>query len=252
MQTDIIKENQLQKKLINKSERNNKILNQLKQQYEQLKKLFEAPRLHVSNHFSDLRSQVDIAFIKMNQNEPNLEIKHKLNDTWFQMIEKINIFETECLKTRGSNTFSNDFAQEIKEKIGLIDIILKDLNNQVIVEETLLAFPSNNKLNEEIENDEDSFNQISNFIYEEFHKIEKLLFLNRTLFFLDKENWINTSLFDKMNVKTTFGKFILVQNEYFGNQSMSLFKKLVFSYFYTVKVFLRSEYEHLYSGILIM
>ena len=85
----------------------------------------------MSNYFADLRSEVDIAFIKMNQTEQSIEVKHKLNDSWFQMIESVNTFETECFKLRSTNSFNLDFSQEVREKIELINIILNDLTNQI-------------------------------------------------------------------------------------------------------------------------
>lgn len=213
---------QQQLKLINlKSEKNNQLLNNLKNQYEQLKKTFESPRLFLSTYFADLRNEVDIAFLKMNQSEHGMEVKHKLNDAWFQMIEQINTFETECLKIRVSNSFNPEFTQEVREKIELIDIILNDLNNQVVVEEAKQAFSNELKSKD----DEDNFNEVSNLIYEETYKIEKMLFLNQTMMFLDKTNWNDASLFDVMNTKTTFGKIYFVQNEYFGKQTLGYIKK---------------------------
>lgn len=203
-----------------KLEKNNKILNELKIQYEQLKKLFESPRVYLSNAFADLRSEVDIAFISMNQTETFMEVKHKLNDCWFQMIEKINTFETECLKVHGNNGFNNDFSQEVREKIEIIDKILSELNNQATIEET---FHVDNK--EEKTDEDDGFNEVGSLIYEEIYKIEKRLFLNKTMMFLDKSNWNETSLFDKMNTKLSFGKLFFVQNEYFGKQTIGLVKK---------------------------
>lgn len=204
--------------------KNSKILNELKLHSEQLKKLFDSPRLYMSNYFADLRSEVDFAFMKLNQNEPSIEVKHKLNDSWFQMIENVNTFETECFKLRSTNTFNEDFSQEVREKIELIDCILNDLNSQIAFDEPVsdqCLVDNNAKPDQE----EDSFVEITNLIYEEIYKIEKILMMNKTLIFLDKTNWTDTSLFDRMNNRITFGKLFSIQNEYFGSQSIDLIKK---------------------------
>lgn len=211
-----------------KSEKNNQILNELKVHYEQLKKLFDSPRLYMGNYFADLRSEIDIAFIKMNQNEQSIEVKHKLNDSWFQMIENVNTFETECFKLRSTNTFNLDFSQEVREKIELINIILNDLTNQIIAEENQINETSSQQQQQSSnDSDEDSFLETANLIYEEIYKIEKILMMNKTLVFLDKSNWTDTSLFDFMNNRISFGKLLCIQNEYFGSQSIGILKKYV-------------------------
>lgn len=70
--------------------------------------MFKFPCFYLSTYFSNLRTEIDIAFVKKFLNESDLKLKEILNDNWTQMIKKVDLFETNCI-----NYYSN--AKNLKE-----------------------------------------------------------------------------------------------------------------------------------------
>lgn len=164
-----------------------------------LKTIFDAPKLFITNYFADFRSQIDLAAIRFivsktkiqNQTEIDKKTLGLINNNWLQIIQKLNQLEQECLKNYAVNKL---FSLEIKETIKVIE----------------------NELNLGTRD----FSRLEDLIYDQKYKLEKMLLMNQSLIFIARDQCRLDDLFAKMDLNVTFGKLILVQNEYYGRKGV--------------------------------
>ena len=177
---------------------------------EKLKMLVELPRLYLSNYFSDIRTEIDLAFFEKELGIFDAENRVKLRRNWQEMIDSVNSFEEECLIGRSIKKFkeisfgSKPIVDCMEEKY---DSALKTKNDYEL------------KLLEDL-------------AYDEMCKIEKKLFQNKTIFFLNRTKSNNSKLFldylniyTKLDIKTSVGKLLIISNYYFGEKEISVIKK---------------------------
>ena len=127
-----------------------------RKELEDLKQIYEMPRLYLANFFSDLRNQVDFQIVSKQSNIENI---HELNRVWLEIIKKINSFENKCAN----------------KKIGDEPALKKRL-------ETL-----DNELNNEFKTN------ISVGIQNEQELLLKKLFKNKTIAFIDCKGFLDGS-----------------------------------------------------------
>lgn len=165
------------------------------------------PDEYIYNYFSDLKTEVDIAAnIELASEGITSQTENELSDNWIALIDQVKQFERECLQT---NSLSINLADTLKRN-KIIDSIQRKLTDAVKQEK-----------NAEI------FNDIENQLDDELDKLEKFLFCNKTLIFLDKQKCELKSLFSKMNLNVTIGKLIFVTNEYFNKDCIEQLKHKV-------------------------
>lgn len=162
-------------------------LKELRSKFKELKSLYENPSMQTSflNNF----------FVELkDQIDLPFFIKSeiepvqditKVNENWQQMSSKIKSFEQDCLKNE------------------------KHKNEE-------LAETNEQKLNS---------NELNNLLLEYKIKIEKKLFNNKTIIFLDKTLNKSQELFHKMEQETTVGKLIIITNDYLGLDAASIINK---------------------------
>ena len=193
-------------------------IKKLDNKLEQLKFIFECPRLFICNYFNDLRSKIDLAFVKKMFYLNDKSIKQRLNENWTKMIDLIDSIEMRLmLLSKTTNKFNSVFSQEISKKIEFIEKLIKQ--TAVI-----------NKTNE--------FKDIDYLISEQIFKIEKFLLQNQTLVFINETNCKINNLFNKMNSQYSPGKLIFIKNEYFSVESIQYlleYKNLKFFLFFYLK-----------------
>lgn len=171
-----------------------------------LKFQFEFPRLYLSNYFEELRNEIDLSIAKKMQQKPNEEIKRKLTEDYIQIIDRINSFENSCFKIRAANKFSNEFSDRIKHSIEIIDAKVTHLKR---------------RKHPDIYDFMYYVLEIDDLVYEVHFQIEKLLFQNKTILFLDKETAKISKLFD-----TIFDcKLIIISNGYFSKKGLNSITK---------------------------
>jgi Leucine-rich repeat (LRR) protein len=194
------------------------LLDSLKYKLNVLKQVTNNPRSHLESYFSDLKNEVTTSFyVKLDQQQmrhtdySDTKLKLNLNE----MLHKINEYESECISKSTLIILENEDNNDLINSIELKLLMNTDLLN------------------------------LNDLLYDEIYKLEKILFLNKTLFFIDKikyENETNNSqqqsnsddsnesftetinLFHYMNNKNTFGKLVLIQNEYFGKRTIPFLK----------------------------
>lgn len=175
---------------------------ELVKEYEQFKLLLECPRLFICNYFNELKRKIDLAFADLNS---QLEYAHQensdLNRNWSQIIHLIDSVEMKCLKSNKLNRFAFKFSQETNQKLKLIERVVKQVSKQ------------------------EDYNCVLNLIYDEMYKIEKNLFQNQTLVFLDRKKCKLNRIFRLIDDDVSAGKLIFVKNEYFGKKSIEYLEK---------------------------
>lgn len=77
---------------------------------DELQLIIQHPKYYLSNHFFNLKNQVDIIYAKQLINENDLQNKSKIHKIWTQIIDKINSLEKECLKNKIKEPISDDFS----------------------------------------------------------------------------------------------------------------------------------------------
>jgi hypothetical protein len=184
-------------------------LKQINRKFIQLKLASYNANEYIYNYFSDLRNEVDLAAnseLAANDNKDQIK-ESELTDNWIALIDQIKSYEKECLSSR---TICNSIAEQVKAHrcVEMVNRKLNELNSQADKNE--------------------AFQNIDHLLDEEIYKIEKSLFCNKTMIFLDKNKCELKALFNKMNLNVTLGKLIFITNEYFGKLSIETLKRFLF------------------------
>ena len=103
-----------------------------KQEIELLNTLFkqlnigiESKNSFIANYFTDIRNKVDISAEKsISKNNENVENKHKINENRKIILDKVNLFEKECLdnpKTITKDTETEKSVENFRAKLGKLN-----------------------------------------------------------------------------------------------------------------------------------
>jgi hypothetical protein len=194
------------------------IISELTQKYEQVK-LLEKPQIYLVNHFSELRSELDSAFIKKKKQVSNIEKWKKLQENWSLLLNKINEFEKECIQavklTDEIVIERNSQLQIIKSRMTELKDVLRNISKQSnIIKQGNEAIKKRDELICDI-----------NFSLEQLRaKMEQILFLNSTIIFLNKNASTNDKIFNGLDSDTTVGKLVLIRNQYFTRANIEILK----------------------------
>jgi hypothetical protein len=161
---------------------------EINKNFEKLKQIFQFPRFYLSEYFTNLKTEVDLAF---SLEEQQADDRTEFKKNWVDMIQRIENFEQECFKKKKTNVFNDVISDQVK----FIELNLNDFNLD-----------------------------IQSLIDETIYKIEKELFLNKTLIFLD-ESKCQTDILQNFNTENTVGKLVFINNEYFDQNDLELIKK---------------------------
>lgn len=182
------------------------ILNRIHKELSELKSAIEFPRLHISNYFTAIRTEIDLEIAKQFILVPN-DSKETLNKNYSEFIGRLDTLETECLN-RCSNTLQNDLAIQISVSLRTIETRIKSIikrQHYDIYDFLYLA------------------HEIDDLIYETQFQIEKSLLLNRTCVYLTKTSSL-LDLFTSMSDSNS-GKLIVITNSYFAKRGLSFITK---------------------------
>lgn len=169
---------------------------------ERFKSMFQFPKLFLSTYFSELRNKIDVAFLSKNNLESDFQIKDDLNEIWIEMIEHVNDFERECCAIQRTNKFNIQLAKEINAD-------LKRLDDQ------LLSASFNDST-------ATLYDSIRESIVELDVKIKKILFQNKTIAFINENKYSDLkTVKKKFNTKTTAGILLFIQDEFINENSIT-------------------------------
>ena len=207
---------------------------ELREQLDQLRSLIDSPLNALNTFFLNLKTEVAAAFDKkLTSASTSPADKLKLNENLRAINEKINEFELECTNKLSKVNNPSDENETIK-----------------VISSRLDQF------------DEAFYTELSDMIYDKTCEIERVLFKNKTMFFLDKAkckqmddktclsedetdlecgdrrncNSSNASedsnesfneevnLFYYMHKKSSVGKLVFINNQYFGKKCIPILK----------------------------
>ena len=182
----------------------------LQMDLKELEELYQTPILYLSNHFNNLRREINLAETEQASTKKEIETSNKLNDNFIKMINKVNEYEQECLKLKDQNILK---LNETKETVKAIQLIKEKIN-----------YLSVKELKQD-ENNEDFSSyilDIEDLIYDATVYLERTLFLNKTMVFLEEKTNKVDKLFSQMDDSSSAGKLLLITNEYFGKRGLTL------------------------------
>jgi len=176
-------------------------MEQLKEEFNQLKANSESPMMYLIEYFKDMLSRIDLAAEKFKEklNDDQCIGEHLSQINWCReaMIKRIESYENECYANLKKSTSEMSFSENIKE-------------NMKPIETKLNAFGICFNLNANFNANESSLaDQLKSLIDAESLKLYSKLFLNQSMLFF--ENYENNQ---------NFGKLIVVNNEYIGCKSL--------------------------------
>jgi hypothetical protein len=171
---------------------------------ERFKSMFQFPKLFLSTYFSELRNKIDVAFLSKNNLETDFQIKDDLNEIWIEMIEHVNDFERECCAIQRTNKFNIQLTKEINADLKrLDDQLLSTSFNDSTTTTTL-------------------YDSIRESIVELDVKIKKILFQNKTIAFINENKYSDLkTVKKKFNTKTTAGILLFIQDEFINENSIT-------------------------------
>jgi hypothetical protein len=154
---------------------------EIKRDFDSLKLIYEQPRLHISNHFDAIKNKIDIAFC---QNETSNLVDDNEAKRWKLLIDKIETLQTACLDSMPSNEFS---SEELK---------------------STMSYLSKKKIND---------NRLKNLIEETEIRMNKILFLNKTIEYLENIKFRQTDFYDTLTddsiITDESTSFLLILND---------------------------------------
>lgn len=156
-------------------------IEQLKEDYEQLKLLLTQPDLYIWNYFNDLKNDIDISFgTKLLE-----ESREELNLAWVQMIDRVKEFEQECLAAHPNLDQYRTFLETIEAKYTDLMAFVEGGN-----EPKAKKIKSYTNPYKEAEERRIRLIDFDELVYDETIKLEQILFLNKTIIFINKEKWL--------------------------------------------------------------
>lgn len=218
------------------SEKLEKILFKIKELKPKLNKhkdMLEYPRFALSNHFSDLQNEVDLAFNQKLLEQSDETIKVEINRNYSEMIKYIQSFDTECLSKLNSKRVKQLTADEPKEKIEMIEKEFDALHQEIEIETNkCFDFEAKNtdyavndthnvyieKKIKDFESTVQKYEQITN---DEILELNRKLFLNKTVtFFARRDDLIEDFIFKEMDNETTVGKLFITSIDVFNKEDI--------------------------------
>lgn len=135
--------------------------------YDELKSmcLKSNQKLFLADFFIDLKAQVDLVFvelIKMNNDDDD----ERISNNYTEIINKIELFEQICYK-QARTIISHDQIKFIQKRI-------ESISNQNILDDT-----------------DTDYDEINELIETQLYKLEKMLFNNKTIYFINNQSSIN-------------------------------------------------------------
>ncbi len=87
------------------------------------------PKLYLNNYFIELRHHIDLSYAKQMFNENDNSQKEMLKKVWIKSIEKVNLFEKNCLKSKKNSIdlqslFLNRSISVLEKDINSIKLLI--------------------------------------------------------------------------------------------------------------------------------
>jgi hypothetical protein len=197
-------------------ENSNKIKS-LKLKIEKFRNIIQSPEMHLHEYFSEMKFKIDILFDPLIVECQSETKKNKLTDNWLEIIDRIKLFEYECMTCHSMNRFEFNIEQ--------FDALETKLNEfLILVESKLVEYQDENKLSDlplQRQGNEVVFNFTKQIDKIQFD-LDKSLFLNKTIVFLERDaNLDKEVFFIKMDSTETAGKLLIISNIFFSTNEIN-------------------------------
>ena len=149
-------------------------------------------KIYLVNHFDDIRNRIDLECQSfLNRDVKEAENLRKATEQQHGLVTEVDLFEKKCLHNLEKNPYDQLDLDEFDRRLKSLD-------------------SSDQKAVLELEKD----------IYSELYSRKKLLFMNKGIFFLNKNNLDKFSQFeekesDMENSDILFGSLFLIEDEFF-------------------------------------
>ena len=192
-------------------------LNELKETFNDYKRIINDPDMYAWDLFEHVRSQIDIAYHKKLISLKTLEKQQyttQLQEAWIKQIEKVQKFQYESkfsLLNRSETVTSitkEQIYQHFKQKEINVNTLIEKINSITTKSDKLIA-----QILKEIELN------INNVYFNGIVKREQTFMANKTLYFF---NWQDDYMFrNNLSNNISFGKLIIVTNKYIDKRTIN-------------------------------
>jgi hypothetical protein len=125
----------------------------IKKEFETLNLIHQFPRLYLTTFFSDLLMRINVAYIKKDRVCQNSIVKYELNENWLKINQKVNIYQSECIKNVCQIKFDSETSKTIQliaplldssdYAINLIQTLTTKLKSIIFLNKTIIFFETN-------------------------------------------------------------------------------------------------------------
>ena len=192
-------------------------LNELKETFNDYKRIINDPDMYAWDLFEHVRSQIDIAYHKKLISLKTLEKQQyttQLQEAWIKQIEKVQKFQYESkfsLLNRSETVTSitkEQIYQHFKQKEINVNTLIEKINSITTKSDKLIA-----QILKEIELN------INNVYFNGIVKREQTFMANKTLYFF---NWQDDYMFrNNLSNNISFGKLIIFTNKYIDKRTIN-------------------------------
>jgi hypothetical protein len=187
-----------------------------------LELLIKSPKDYILKYFNDSRETITALYKTRKETKLTNELSIKLDENYKLLTSKIDQLEKECLNNFSANKYDN----KIKESN---DLILETIHQKIEYFTNKYTNQNNDQENEEYDEYEEEYDpeyyilekEIEDLIHATISSLEKIIFNNKTILFLEEEMCKIPNLFQSMDFLTTIGKLLIFKDKYFSRSCLS-------------------------------
>ena len=171
-------------------------IDQLRSDLNDLKQSLKSPSIYIANYFSNLINEIDIeceSFIqkqeikKTEQTSRRLALKATENQDL--IIKEVKAFEKLCIAELNLNGLDTKLLHDVTKSIQIIE--------------------------SQIDQNESKLQELDGIAYDLLVRIQRVLFLNKGILFVSRENRINK---DASLINKSFGALVIVEDDFIGKR----------------------------------
>ena len=182
---------------------------------EELEIILNAPRVYLSNYFSDLKNEIDLGaaiLANFKTKSANIQLQTAEIDTIYNeqtlFINQIESFENTCLNS--IQLF--ELADQTKQTIDLLKLKMIEFGKY-------LSRPDS-----EITKSNQTFQEIENAVQQSCYKLQQRLFSNKCLLFLNKKTLKKFGVEESLLASLSIGILLFIQDQFISQTKIKQLK----------------------------
>lgn len=195
---------------------------------EKFQSIIQSPEMHLHEYFSEMKFKIDLLFDPLIIESESETKKNKQADNWLEIIDRIKLFEYECITYHSMNRFEFNTEQfdELETKLNEFLISVESKLIEYQDENKLIDLPLQSQGNQAIINLTKQIDKIQ-------FNLDKSLFLNKTIVFLERDtNLDKEEFFVRMDSSETVGKLFIISNIFFSTNEINEAFKYKSNYYF--------------------